>query len=408
MPDVLVVIDNKPAGRTDASGTLIWTVEALAHTVRVEKVGFDAPAEKRLTLADKQSLQVAFTLTPQSARLELRGAPAGVEIRMNGTLLGRTGSGAFSAVVPPGAQTLRITEATESREIAQAFEAGRTVILDWSGVAPAVAVTPTPPKIDPAEQAWEALATSTDPAQVQAFIDKYPSGAHAADARSMLEKLVWSRTNQNDAQGLRDYLSRFPAGPHVRESAARLGDLAWNGVDKKDSGSLRAFVDQNPDSAHLGDARSLIDQLQRQAEAERLAQDKAKEQANAQAKAAAAKAAADKAAALRQQQNQAIQSALDQFNAAFEHKSQRELRQIWLRPAQDYLDAINQSGPNSFIATLRPTADAVVANDTATVICELTTLTTFRGQVRPPNRAIMKVTLRNAGGGWQILDLSKP
>jgi hypothetical protein len=391
-PDVLVLIDNTPAGRTGTDGTFREPIEAAAHTVRVEKQGFEVVAEKRVTIANGQTAQVAFTLAPQSARLELQGAPAGVEISANGASLGRTTGGPFSARVPPGLRTLRMAAGSSSHEVARSFEPGQTVTLDWASIAPPVTTTTGGTvKVDPAETEWAAVRDASDPALVQSYLDKYPNSAHVAEAQSRIESLTWSRTNQNDAQALRAYVTRFPSGPHAREATARIAELA-DQIEKQNQAKAQA---------------------QAKEAAERLAQEKAaqqlKEQAAAQAAAAAAAAAAKgKENAVVQQRNQEIKTALDQFNLAFEHKSQRELRAIWVKPVQDYLDAMTQSGQNSFLMVLRPTADAVVTNNTATVLCELTTRTTFRGQVRPPNQTTVKVSLANAGGRWQILEIGKP
>ena len=80
LQDVLVVVDNLPRGRTDASGTFSLPVEAKTHNVRVEKVGYETGREQQVKIAERSSGTIVFKLTSQMATLELRGAPAGVEV----------------------------------------------------------------------------------------------------------------------------------------------------------------------------------------------------------------------------------------------------------------------------------------------------------------------------------------
>jgi formylglycine-generating enzyme required for sulfatase activity len=243
-----------------------------------------------VTVIGNGSVQVAFALTQQPAQLELRGAPAGVEVQAGTTLLGRTlGSGTFIATVPPGTQTLRVTRGSDSREIVQVFEPGRTVTWEWTSVAPGVKTSVAAPRVDPAEQEWEAVRGATDPAALRAYIGRYPHGAHAPEAQSLLDRLVWQQTGQNDAAALQSYLQQFPNGAHVPDARSRLDELAWNAVDKTDLSRLRSFVQQNPGSLHQKDAQALIDKLEKQLEAERLAAERARqsEQQQVQAKAPA-------------------------------------------------------------------------------------------------------------------------
>jgi hypothetical protein len=224
---------------------------------------------------------------------------------------------------------------------------------------PVVVQPPPPPKIDPAEQEWELARTTSDPTQVQSYIDKFPTGPHVAEAQARLEPLTWMQTNQNDPQSLRAYLVRFPRGAHARDAQSRLGELAWNGVDKKDIQALRAFMGQNPD-IHKADAQALIDQLEKQREdAKRLAADQAKQSAQQQAQA------------------KAILSTLDQFNTAFEKKRARDLKAIWPEISKDYLDSMSTSTAG-FAMTLVANGSPVISSDTASLTCDLTTRTTVR------------------------------
>jgi eukaryotic-like serine/threonine-protein kinase len=342
-PDALVFVDNNPVGRTDSQGRLSSLLEVATHAVRVEKPGYQTPPEQSVRIAEHQSQTRVFTLIPQNP-------------------------------IPPDTKDKKI----ETK--------GTPTPTDVTTINTPVVVQPPPPKVDPAEQEWELARITSDPAQVQSYLDRFPAGPHTPEAQSRLEGLIWMQTNPNDPQSLRAYLNRFPRGPHVRDAQLRLGELAWNGVDKKDIQALRAFVGQNPD-IHKTEAQALIDQLERQREeAKRLAAEQTKQ------------------TALQQAQAKAILSTLDQFNTAFEKKRPRDVRAIWPEIPKEYLDPMSQSTA-SFAMTLVANGSPVFTGDTASLTCDLTTRTTVRGDVKASHR-VMKVTLRNAGNRWTIVNFS--
>lgn len=151
MPDVLVFIDDVAAGRTNESGTYNSSPIAAAHTIRVQKRGYDSsPPERKVTVAANSSVPANFTLTQQPERLELTGAPAGVEVRAGETIFHRSPEpGVFTATFPFGTQTLRITLGSDSREIKETFEPGRAVTLNWPDVAPVAKIPSSPPPPPP-------------------------------------------------------------------------------------------------------------------------------------------------------------------------------------------------------------------------------------------------------------------
>jgi hypothetical protein len=385
-----VFVDNTAVGLTGTNGRYSLLLTAAPHVVRVEKAGFETPRERKITIAQDRSLSMVFKLTPQNARLELRGAPAGVEIRANGTLLGRTDdSGVFSAGISPGGYLLRITEGSATRDIDATLTPGQQMMLDWLNVAP-VKLPPPPPRIDIAEQDWEGARTSSDAVRLQAFIEKYQNGPHTAEAQVQLAALLWSRTNQNDPQSLQSYIRRFPNDPRAREAQSRLVELAWNGVDKKDMQALRTFLEQNPDSPHKVEIQSLLDQLEKKrVEAERISLEQARQ------------------AAQRQAEAKAILAALDRFNLAFEKQKPAELKAIWPGVRKKYLEAMTTPAVIVEIK-LTPTEAPVIAGDSASIVCSSDSTTTVRGGRPTQNHKSAKVTLRNVAGRWLIVDIPDP
>ena len=389
LPDALVVVDNLPRGRTDARGILSLPLEAATHNVRVEKTGYDTAGEQRVKIGKLASEAVAFKLTPQMATLQLRGAPAGVEVRAGGRI-GRTDGTPFSALIPPGDQVIRLAEGSATRDISQRFEPGQVVSLEWGSVAPPQVASPppsvppappSPPKPDPAELAWLDVSAGQNPEAVQNYLDKYPNSPHAPEARSRLELLTWSSVNQNDVQSLREYLSRFPAGPHVSDASRRVAELTWNSVNQKDEQALRSFMAQNPDSPYRAQAQTIVDQI-------------VKQRLDAQAR-------------LKQEQEQAKQveaeraqvlMVFDRFNAALAQKKKGELQAVWPNATRSYIDALK----TAVLLRLEDPQVVNITRDHATVTANVTTEKTV--PPRPPQP--VKLTLEKQGGQWIIVSMT--
>jgi hypothetical protein len=386
LPDVLVLIDGAPSGRTDARGVKSIVLEAKAHGVRVEKIGYEAPRERQVGITRNSSQSIVFNQTQQAAKLELRGAPAGVELRAGDELIGRTDGSPFSKAVQPGDRVLRVTEGAASRDISQRFEPGKTVTLDWAKIAPAGTVTPPPPKPNTAEQDWVSVSAASDPAQVQAYLDKYPNGARTADARSRLEALIWPGVNRNDMESLRAYINRFPAGSHLREASSRVAELVWNSIDKSKPEAVRLYMEQNPNSPFTSQAQSIFDQLEKQ----KLDADERSKQELAKQADAKKKLDVERAAVL---------GVLDRFNAALAQHAQREVKLIWPNITRNSLDQMTT--PQALVKLETPQTPNITG-DGATVLCKLTTQESRKSM--PPQQ--VEITLQKRGGDWIILKMA--
>ena len=73
LPDTLVSVDHTPRGRTDGQGVFSVQLEVKSHQVRVEKPGFQTPAEQQVDIASGASRQLTFSLDP--LRSEAKSEP---------------------------------------------------------------------------------------------------------------------------------------------------------------------------------------------------------------------------------------------------------------------------------------------------------------------------------------------
>ncbi len=190
-------------------------------------------------------------------------------------------------------------------------------------------------------QDWSRISAASDPAQIEDYLKKYPSGAHKAEAESRLPDLVWGKINQNDAGALQGYLNRFPKSPHALDAARKMDDVLWTKLDKSNSQMLRDFVAGNPNSTHLTDAKSLLNKMD-----------------------------------LKDAETKGILAALDKFNAAFQDQKARELKEIWPSAEEKYLSALPGRGGYKLVFTLRPTGEPEINGDKAVIQCEVSSMTT--------------------------------
>ncbi|MEQ8702820.1 MAG: SUMF1/EgtB/PvdO family nonheme iron enzyme [Phaeodactylibacter sp.] len=78
--------------------------------------------------------------------------------------------------------------------------------------------------------AWSKAEATGDIAAYEAYLDAYPSGAHARQAKARLKQLrdeaAWSEARRRDTESsYESYLRDYPEGAHVQEARSRLEEL---------------------------------------------------------------------------------------------------------------------------------------------------------------------------------------
>jgi len=320
------------------------------------------------------------TMIRASARLEIAGAIAGAQVRMDGQSIGETDrNGALEHEIAPGAHTIELSkdEYTPIR-VNERVRPGKTLRLDRGRVAMAKTAPKTsPPEFRPPEpkqpdsrqveaQDWAQIANSANPDDFDSFLRNHPGGAHSEQARAraadlrqqiraraaqQLDQSTWERLDQHNREQLQDYLSRFPAGAHAQEARQHIAEL-----DRQASEAVAA---------------------------QRLREQKEQEQA---------RRAADE---------QAIVKIIRDFDAAYNKKDLPALQKLWsgisvtslrrqFREARDLQFQLQLLGKPE------------VNGDSAAAICSRAL--SFRGQsggVQTSNDRV-KVTLVRDGSGWVI------
>jgi hypothetical protein len=321
--------------------------------------------------------------SPASARLEIAGAVAGAQVRVDGRLIGETDRhGALQRDVTPGERAIELSrEDYAPVRAAGQFRPGKTFRLDGRRIAmarlpkapaiPAAALPQPQPSAPPdpiqvEAQDWARIANSANPDDFDVFIRNHPGGAHAGEARTQASDLrqqartraaqqadqtAWEKTGLNNREHLQEYLSRFPSGAHAQEARARLADL------------------ENQAAQALAAQRSRDE--------------------------------ADREQARRASDRQAIISALNSFEAAYNRKDLEALQRLWNGlPASTFRNQFRQATNLKF--QLQLVGQPQIEGNSATAAC--TRALSYKGQsggLFSINERV-KVTLAREASGWSI------
>jgi hypothetical protein len=394
VPDALIYIDNVPQPtRTDQSGAVTLSLEAKAHQVRVERNQYQQLPARRVSIAVGSQQTLEFRMVPESARLELIGAPANLELHVDGK------RSAFPAAVQPGEHTLEVSQGTlqpaqgsASSSLTQRFEPGQRVILTWKSPAPTAPTPVTPPSLPPSvnpptvttaggtkgptpeetqeDRDWARIQENMDLARLREFRRKYPDGRHAKDADNAINHLdepAWSRSNKENAASLQGYLTDFPNGLHASEAASRVDELLWKAVDPAEIEQVRRFAKEHPTSAHFREAQRILDRFDERQELYRAE----------------------------------INGAIARLDQAIAKKpvNERDLKGIWTGndpSKRTLLEALKTTG-QQFNFT-EPEPANIRSDTTATVRCIMTNTL-----AKPQN---VSITLRKVNGVWMIVSFS--
>ena len=139
---------------------------------------------------------------------------------------------------------------------------------------------------------WNSVKDSSDPGPFELYLRQYPGGKFADLARQKLQELTAARKDEddreqeeerlwreassaNDPQRLTQYLERYPAGTYAGEAKSRLAQIAasaaapdaetilWEAVkDGSEPSQLRVYLDKYPAGRFSMDARARITQLE--------------------------------------------------------------------------------------------------------------------------------------------------
>jgi hypothetical protein len=255
-----VLLNGRPYRRVTEHGTLRIPEDVGEYTVQVEKQGFRASDPQKITLNKGEEKQVSFNLTPLPSSLEIAGAVPGAQVKVDGRPVGNVAAnGRLTTDVNPGRHEIEITKDDYSpARFSAEFGAGAKVRSAPQQVAMAKIIQPPPPppaaeRPDPKQieaQDWNRVRGSSNPDELEDFVRKHPGGAHLDEARELITKLrqqaqadaarqaeqtAWDAVDKSKKAALQDFLSRYGGGAHAQEARAVV-----NEIDKREADAIAA------------------------------------------------------------------------------------------------------------------------------------------------------------------------
>lgn len=142
--------------------------------------------------------------------------------------------------------------------------------LELAGLSPdnvAALREKTRARLEADENAWSAALNAMSVDAFNNYLNAYPKGNHAFDARKMLEDAPWLTACQVDTvQAYENYLQMNP-GKHDQECFERINTLneKTDYLQAKEDGTITAlqhFLDIHPQSVHCSEIRNRLKQLE--------------------------------------------------------------------------------------------------------------------------------------------------
>jgi hypothetical protein len=372
---VAVLINGRRHGRLTESGEVRIPLDAKEYVIGVEKTGFESPEARRVRLAKDTTQRLQFRLQPKPAVLAITGAPAGVQVALDGKPLGvLQGDGQFQ--VPPGTHVIEFSKDRQPfRRLSLQFEPGSQLNLTRQDIGAPETPKPAPPPPEPAPdpkvieaRQWEQIRNAADPAVLEQFVRDHPNGQYAGAARQRMEQLEWDavRSTRNPS-ALQAFANRYPSGAHRDEALRLIEQIEWERLNRSDEDSVRAYLKRFPNSQQARTELARLEQVQR-------------EKADAQA----------------------VVNALNQFTKAYESKDSEQVARIWPSIPKPTMDTIRRvfSEARSITMRIQP-VDVQITGDTAVVKGQRTSVTVYPRR-KPTETDSIVIQLRRSGSGWVI------
>lgn len=113
------------------------------------------------------------------------------------------------------------------------------------------------------EQAWNIAKGQNTVAAYKAYLDRYPAGTRAEEARSVMHHLAFQEARSaNTAASYQRFIDGFPAAREVYEARTRLQDAVFEeATPQKDIASYTAFIKAHPENPNVRVAEDAIFRL---------------------------------------------------------------------------------------------------------------------------------------------------
>ncbi|MCC6388951.1 MAG: hypothetical protein IT167_00005, partial [Bryobacterales bacterium] len=223
-------------------------------------------------------------------------------------------------------------------------------------------------------------------AAVEDFLRRHPNSAFTGVAQQMLDDLHWKSVNKGDPASLRDFASRQSSSRYAREALQSAARIDWNALDKNNLSALNAYrglYKEEPDAVTRA-AREI----------ERLSKPPAP--------------TGPQVIEHSQSERNAIYAALARYTAAFEQKDIDALKAAYPAIPQTSIEGLKRAFTDRNVRmtmSLQTLSDPEIRGNTATLVCQMSTITVQKGRSSnsPPRK--VNVILGKKGNNWVIHDI---
>ena len=234
--------------------------------------------------------------------------------------------------------------------------------------------------------AWSNAEHSNTIQAFQDYLRQYREGTHAGAAREMIAELRFQKALNSEDEALSDaFLRDYPSGDRHVQIYRHLDDVVWQKTNQNDAVGLRSYSARFPDGRHLSEARADINKL------------------TSTPPSKPSKPVVDEKAA--------VLEVIEQYNRAYNDRNIEELRNIW--PSMDRKRIVNQRDffktATSVKSTYSIDEEVQITGDEATV--KFTQVVDYVAQGRhaklPPGTRVVRLRrVPGTPGGWYIDSMS--
>ncbi|PYX84991.1 MAG: hypothetical protein DMG70_05075 [Acidobacteria bacterium] len=234
--------------------------------------------------------------------------------------------------------------------------------------------------------AWSNAEHSNTIQAFQDYLRQYREGTHAGAAREMIAELRFQKALNSEDEALSDaFLRDYPSGDRHVQIYRHLDDVVWQKTNQNDAVGLRSYSARFPDGRHLSEARADINKLPSTPPSK------------------PSKPVVDEKAA--------VLEVIEQYNRAYNDRNIEELRNIW--PSMDRKRIVNQRDffktATSVKSTYSIDEEVQITGDEATV--KFTQVVDYVAQGRhaklPPGTRVVRLRrVPGTPGGWYIDSMS--
>jgi hypothetical protein len=262
---------------TVSSQPLKLELNAAVYRVSGSRPGYQDFGPVTVAVAKSSQTVLEVKLLPKPASLEIVGAEADTEIKLDGVSLGKFApKEVFAKEVAPGAHSIEVLRRGYlAKTITRSLAPGGALVLSGrdmrlESLDASTLASPKPSGNRP--------RSTPSFAAIEGFDAKYPARSPAETVQPNIGEFQWQSVDKSNPDSLREFVAKYPASPFVtqakremesvllaREAKAEEGD--WRNSDPGNKAALEDFLKKYPSGRNAPAAANALAELERKTRA---------------------------------------------------------------------------------------------------------------------------------------------